>query len=170
MNWFFITVGYSGLSPKAPGTAGSLLALILGLGILLTLGSQTLFLAMALATVAGIKMIDTYEKESGIHDDKRIVIDELAGMWLALCIAPGIDLSVETLMNFESGAAVQVILAFVFFRLFDIKKPSYIGRIDRDVHGGMGVMGDDLLAGVAAGISAALCWQGWLKFSGFLAA
>ena len=119
---------------------------------MLTLGSQTLFLAMALATLVGIKMIDTYEQESGIHDDKRIVIDELAGMWLALCIAPGIDLSMETLMHFENGAAVQVILAFVFFRFFDITKPSYIGRIDRDVSGGKGVMGDDLLAGVAAGI------------------
>ncbi len=162
MNRFFITVGYSGLAPVAPGTVGSLVALVAGVLLLLFAGTQTLFLATILATVAGIKMIDLYEAQSGTHDDKSIVIDELAGMWLALGIAPGVKISTESLLDLSSGHAIMILCAFGFFRLFDITKPSYIGRIDRNVKGGMGVMGDDLLAGVAAGICAAMLWQIWL--------
>ena len=169
MNWFFITVGYSGLSPKAPGTAGSFVSLLMGVGILMTLGEQTLFYATILMAIAGVKAIDTYELKSGIHDDKRIVIDELVGMWLALAIAPGIALSSESLLHVSNGGLIQVVLSFVLFRVYDIKKPSYIGRIDRNVKGGLGVMGDDVLAGVAAGISAALIWQGWLRIAEYAA-
>ena len=55
-------------------------------------------------------------------------------------------------------------LAFIFFRLFDIWKPSIIGKIDRDVKGGLGVMGDDVVAGFAAGIASAGVYQLLLKF------
>ncbi|MEA3522906.1 MAG: phosphatidylglycerophosphatase A [Campylobacterota bacterium] len=163
MNWFFITVGYSGLAPKAPGTAGSFVSLILGVFILIYLGEETLFYAALLAMVAGVKMIDSYEARTQTHDDKRIVIDELVGMWLALAIAPGIKVDPNTLLHVSNGALIQIILSFVLFRIYDIKKPSYIGRIDRDVQGGIGVMGDDVLAGIAAGISSALLWQMWLQ-------
>jgi phosphatidylglycerophosphatase A len=54
---------------------------------------------------------------------------------------------------------IMAILAFVYFRLFDIWKPSIIGRIDREVKGGLGVMGDDIVAGIAAGIAAAGTYQ-----------
>ncbi len=165
MNWFFITLAYSGLSPKAPGTAGSFVALILGVLILVTLGEQTLFYAAILAGIAGVKAIDVYEQKSGIHDDKRIVIDELVGMWLALAIAPGVSVTCSTLLYVSNGELVQIVLSFILFRVYDIKKPSYIGRIDRDVKGGLGVMGDDILAGIAAGITSALLWQGWLKLT-----
>jgi len=167
MNWFFITVGYSGLAAKAPGTAGSFVALILGVFILIFLGEETLFYATLLAMIAGIKMIDVYEAKSHSHDDKRIVIDELVGMWLALAIAPGIKIGPQTLLHVNNGLLIQIIMSFIFFRIYDIKKPSYIGRIDRDVQGGLGVMGDDVLAGIAAGITSALLWQGWLKISNF---
>ena len=167
MNWFFITVAYSGLAPKAPGTAGSLLSLIFGVLILIFLGEETLFYATLLAIVAGIKMIDSYEAKSNSHDDKRIVIDELVGMWLALAIAPGIKIDPDTLLHVSNGVLIQIILSFVLFRIYDIKKPSYIGRIDRDVKGGLGVMGDDILAGIAAGISTAIIWQVWLKVLDF---
>lgn len=167
MNWFFITVAYSGLAPKAPGTAGSLLSLIFGVLILIFLGEETLFYATLLAIVAGIKMIDSYEAKSNSHDDKRIVIDELVGMWLALAIAPGIKIDPDTLLHVSNGTLIQIILSFVLFRIYDIKKPSYIGRIDRDVKGGLGVMGDDILAGIAAGISTAIIWQIWLKVLDF---
>lgn len=159
MQWFLLTVGYSGLLPKAPGTYGTLAALPIGVVILALLGPQTLFLATLLATVAGVKMIDAYEKSGGIHDDKRIVIDELAGIWLALCIAPGVSAPFASLLELDSGLAIQIVLSFIFFRLFDIKKPSIIGRIDREAKGGLGVMGDDLLAGVAAGVASAIVWQ-----------
>lgn len=83
---FFITVGFSGLSPKAPGTVGSFVALILGLFLLEFVHPSTLFLLSLLVTVIAVKQIDIYEKEVGIHDSSEIVIDELAGMWIALSI------------------------------------------------------------------------------------
>ena len=159
MNWFFLTVGYSGLAPKAPGTFGTLAALPFGIALLIYLGPQTLFLAAILVSIIAVKAIDRYEAQSGSHDDKRIVIDELAGMWFALSIAPGIAFGVDALGQWENGIAVQIVLSFLFFRLYDIKKPSIIGRIDREAKGGVGVMGDDILAGFIAGISSALVWQ-----------
>ncbi len=142
---FFLTVGFSGLSPKAPGTVGSFVSLIIGLFLLEFLHPSTLFLLSLLVTVIAIKQIDIYEKEVGIHDGKEIVIDELAGMWITLAIC-GIN---------SSNILIIAPIAFIFFRLFDIWKPSFIGKIDRDVKGGLGVMGDDVLAGIAAGIATA---------------
>uniref|UniRef100_UPI003F62F61B phosphatidylglycerophosphatase A family protein n=1 Tax=Thiomicrolovo zhangzhouensis TaxID=3131933 RepID=UPI003F62F61B len=163
LNWMFLTVGYSGLSPKAPGTVGTLVSLPAGMAILLFLGPQTLFLATILITLIAVKTIDAHEQAGNPHDDQRIVIDELAGMWLALAIAPGMMIAPEALTQWENGFAIQSLLGFAFFRLYDIKKPSMIGRIDREAKGGIGVMGDDLLAGVLAGISAAIAWQVILK-------
>lgn len=168
MNWFFLTVGYSGLSPKAPGTIGTLASLPLGIAILLYLGPQTLFLSALLITLIAIKSINAYEAASNNHDDQRIVIDELVGLWFALSIAPGIGFDMATLMQWNNGIALQIVLSFIFFRIYDIKKPSIIGRIDREAKGGLGVMGDDIIAGFAAGITAAIIWQVILK-SGLIA-
>lgn len=168
MNWFFLTVGYSGLSPKAPGTMGTLASLPLGVAILFYFGSQTLFLSALLITLIAIKRINLYEAKSGNHDDQRIVIDELVGLWFALSIAPGIGFDMVTLMQWENGIALQIVLSFIFFRIYDIKKPSIIGRIDRESKGGLGVMGDDIIAGFAAGITSALLWQVFIKVSTFL--
>ncbi len=164
MNWFFITLGYSGLSPKAPGTVGTLVALPLGMLILIYLDAQTLFLSALLISVIAIKSINKYEEISGIHDDKRIVIDELAGMWFALSVAPAISVSLGEVGMWENGFLIQSALSFVLFRYFDIAKPSIIGRIDRETKGGIGVMGDDIIAGFAAGIVSAIIWQGVLYF------
>ncbi len=147
LNKFFVTVGYSGLSPKAPGTVGSFVALILGMGLLQIISITTLFLLSLLISVIAVKQIDIYEKETGIHDSKEIVIDELAGMWIAMGVS-GI-----TAENWIMG-----IIAFIFFRIFDIWKPSIIGKIDRDVKGGWGVMGDDMIAGVFAGLCTSLTY------------
>ncbi|MBP6164046.1 MAG: phosphatidylglycerophosphatase A [Aliarcobacter sp.] len=151
---FFLTVGFSGLSPKAPGTVGSFVSLIIGLFLLQFLHVSTLFLLSLLVTVIAIKQIDIYEKEVGAHDSSEIVIDELAGMWIALSIC-GIN---------SSNFVIMAVLAFVFFRIFDIWKPSIIGKIDRDVKGGLGVMGDDVIAGIAAGIASAGVYQLIEKF------
>ena len=142
---FFLTVGFSGLSPKAPGTVGCFVSLIIGLFLLEFLHVSTLFLLAFLITAIAIKQIDIYEKEVGMHDGKEIVIDELAGMWIALAIC-GIN---------SENMIFMAPLAFIFFRIFDIWKPSIIGRIDREVKGGLGVMGDDVVAGIAAGIASA---------------
>ena len=146
---FFLTVGFSGLSPKAPGTVGSFVALILGVLLLQTIHVSTLFLLAILISVIAVKQINIYEEEVKEHDGKEIVIDELAGMWIALSIC-GIN---------DSNIIIMSILAFVYFRIFDIWKPSIIGRIDKNVKGGWGVMGDDLVAGIAAGIATAGTYQ-----------
>lgn len=168
MNWFFITLGFSGLAPKAPGTVGSLVSLVPGVLILIYLDAQTLFLATVLISLIAIKSINKYEQRTGIHDDKRIVIDELAGMWFALSVAPAAGVVPSEIMNLENGFLIQVLLSFALFRYFDIAKPSIIGRIDREAKGGVGVMGDDIIAGFAAGISSAALWQIWLKVQALL--
>jgi len=145
MRKLFLTFFYSGLSPWAPGTAGSIAAAIVGVILLQYLPVDTLLLLTILITIVGIKQINIYEKQTGTHDDKSIVIDEVVGLWLAFVIA--------------SDNWTQIALSFIFFRIFDIWKPSFIGRIDRNVKGGMGVMGDDLLAGLLAGICSSASWQ-----------
>ncbi|MDQ7068144.1 MAG: phosphatidylglycerophosphatase A [Sulfurimonas sp.] len=162
MNWFFLTLGYSGLAPKAPGTVGTLLSLPLGMLILIYFDTNTLFLATVLITLIAIKAINKYEEASKTHDSQNIVIDELVGMWLALSIAPAVGVTMNEVTQLENGFLIQSLLAFVLFRYFDITKPSIIGRIDREAKGGVGVMGDDIIAGVAAGISTAALWQGYL--------
>ena len=154
----FITLFYSGYAPKAPGTAGSIVALILGVIILLYLPPSNLFMFTIFISMLAVKQIDIYEKETGLHDDKKIVIDELAGMWLALSLAPGKPLELENLLNptLTDGSLIAIVLSFLYFRAFDIKKPSIIGKIDEKVKGGLGVMGDDIVAGIFAALSSAL--------------
>ncbi|MFP6072494.1 phosphatidylglycerophosphatase A [Helicobacter pylori] len=137
----FLTLFFSGYSKKAPGTIGSLVALLLGLPILI-FSANTLFLGAVFVGLIAIAQIDKEEEESKIHDSSYIVIDELVGMWLAMAIS-GLSLA-------------GVILSFIFFRIYDITKPSLIGKIDKEVKGGLGVVADDALAGVLAGLSALL--------------
>lgn len=137
----FLTLFFSGYSKKAPGTIGSLVALLLGLPIL-AFSANTLFLGAIFVGLIAIAQIDKEEEESKIHDSSYIVIDELVGMWLAMAIS-GLSLA-------------GVVLSFIFFRIYDITKPSLIGKIDKEVKGGLGVVADDALAGVLAGLSALL--------------
>ena len=149
MREFFLYGLNSGLLPKAPGTWGSIVGGILGYIILLFLPQSTLFLLTILITLIAVREINIYESQTKIHDDKRIVIDEIAGMWLAMSLA--------------GGSIIAVIFSFIYFRIFDIKKPSIIGKIDEKVDGGWGVMGDDLVAGIVAGILASASYQLYMK-------
>jgi phosphatidylglycerophosphatase A len=167
MNRFFITVGYSGLAPFAPGTFGTIASLPLGILILIYFDAYTLFLATALISIVAIKEINKYEERTQTHDDKSIVIDELAGMWFALSVAPAISVGMSDVTTLENGFLIQSLLSFVLFRYFDITKPSIIGRIDREAKGGIGVMGDDIIAGFTAGILSSAIWQGVLYFNLF---
>ncbi|WP_139519374.1 phosphatidylglycerophosphatase A family protein [Helicobacter pylori] len=137
----FLTLFFSGYSKKAPGTIGSLVALLLGLPILI-FSANTLFLGAIFVGLIAIAQIDKEEEETKRHDSSYIVIDELVGMWLAMAIS-GLSLA-------------GVVLSFIFFRIYDITKPSLIGKIDKEVKGGLGVVADDALAGVLAGLSALL--------------
>jgi len=152
----FLTFGGSGLSPKAPGTIGTLASLPVGLAILYYLGINTLFLVTLAITVIGIFEINKYEKATGMHDQQHIVIDEAAGMWLALMIAHSSALT----MTYPYAELLAIILSFATFRLFDIWKPSTIGWIDRELKGGMGVMLDDVLAGIAGGLLSVVILMG----------
>lgn len=115
--------------------------MLLGLPVLI-FSANTLFLAAILIGLIAIVQIDKEEEESKIHDSSYIVIDELVGMWLAMAIS-GLSLA-------------GVVLSFIFFRIYDITKPSLIGKIDKEVKGGLGVVADDALAGVLAGLSVLL--------------
>ncbi len=115
--------------------------MLLGLPVLI-FSANTLFLGAVLIGLIAIAQIDKEEEESKIHDSSYIVIDELVGMWLAMAIS-GLSL-------------VGVVLSFIFFRIYDITKPSLIGKIDKEVKGGLGVVADDALAGVLAGLSVLL--------------
>ncbi len=115
--------------------------MLLGLPVLI-FSANTLFLGAIFVGLIAITQIDKEEEESKIHDSSYIVIDELVGMWLAMAIS-GLSLA-------------GVVLSFIFFRIYDITKPSLIGRIDKEVKGGLGVVADDALAGVLAGLSALL--------------
>ncbi|GAA8272204.1 phosphatidylglycerophosphatase A [Helicobacter pylori] len=137
----FLTLFFSGYSKKAPGTIGSLVALLLGLPVLI-FSANTLFLGAIFIGLIAIAQINKEEEETKRHDSSYIVIDELVGMWLAMAIS-GLSLA-------------GVVLSFIFFRIYDITKPSLIGKIDKEVKGGLGVVADDALAGVLAGLSALL--------------
>jgi phosphatidylglycerophosphatase A len=120
----------TGYSPLAPGTCASLLALVLA-WILNPLAWWFLPAAVLLSCMAGVPLSFWAERRWGA-DPPRVVIDELAGQWLALVLLP--------------RSLVLYSLAFVIFRLFDIFKPWGIYRI-QEASGGWGVMLDDLLAG-----------------------
>ena len=150
MRRLFLTFFYTGLVPFAPGTFGTLAGAVPGVVILKIAPLSTLILLSVLITIIAIKEIDLEEQESKIHDSSYIVIDEVVGVWIALII---------------SGTTwIQIVLSILFFRLFDILKPSIIGRIDQNVKGGLGVMGDDIAAGFFAGLSSAIVYGAMLKF------
>ncbi|MDQ7083725.1 MAG: phosphatidylglycerophosphatase A [Sulfurovum sp.] len=144
----FLTFGGAGLSPKAPGTVGTLASLPVGLLILYYLGLESLFVATLAITVIGIFEINKYEKETGTHDLQHIVIDEASGMWISLMIA----YSMAITLSYPYAELLAIVFSFATFRLFDIWKPSTIGWIDRELKGGLGVMLDDVLAGFAGGL------------------
>lgn len=131
----------SGLVPRAPGTAGTLVAVPLYLSCVGLPGYAYLLVAVA-AFAVGIYVCGRTARALGVHDHPGIVWDEVVGYLVTMAWAP--------------SGAIWVVLGFVCFRLFDILKPWPIRAFDRSVHGGFGIMLDDLLAGFAAAASLAL--------------
>ena len=127
-----------GLARVAPGTVGSLAALPCAAGLWLLGGAWLLGTAVALVFLAGLWASARYAGAAGGGDPGAVVIDEVAGQWLALVLLPA-----------DPRAYV---LAFVLFRLFDIAKPWPIGWLDRTLEGGLGIMLDDLMAGLYAAV------------------
>lgn len=132
----FLSLGLgSGLSRFAPGTMGSLVAVLLYLPLSL-LPSWGYIAVLIIGTLVGIYLCEKTSAELGGHDHPAIVWDEFLGYWLTMLFAP--------------AGWSWIILGFVLFRLFDIWKPWPISLADRKVKGGFGIMLDDLLAGAYA--------------------
>ena len=133
----------SGLLPKAPGTWGSLAALPFAALISALGGPWSLLAASLLAFALGLWAAERYAESLGSADPGAVVIDEVAGMWLAL---------VPLALDLPSYA-----IAFLFFRVFDIVKLWPANMVERRLKGGLGIMADDMVAGAyAAAASLAL--------------
>ena len=128
----------SGASPWAPGTVGSLVALLLYL-LLPALAWWAYLLLLLLAFALGVWICETTSRALQIQDHPGIVFDEFVGLWISLFMLP---------------AGWQWPLAgFLLFRLLDIVKPWPIKWADREVHGGLGIMLDDAIAGIMAALT-----------------
>jgi len=126
----------AGLLPKAPGTWGSLAALPFAWIIVSTGGVAALAVATAVVSAVGWWAADRYVRQTGVADPSEVVIDEVAGQWLTLLVVPA------DLWFYLAG--------FALFRLFDIRKPWPVSWADRCLPGGLGVMVDDIFAGLYA--------------------
>ncbi len=137
---FFATGFYSGTIPKAPGTMGSLVALVIYciIGVVFKEKSEKIIsLLFAFGTFPAIIICDQAEKMFSEKDPQRVVIDEFFGMWLTFIFLP---------FSFASA-----IIGFILFRIFDIIKPFPINSL-QSIKGGLGIMIDDLFAGAYARI------------------
>ena len=132
----------AGLVPRAPGTAGTLVAAALWLALFAPLPWWAQGVVCTVAAVFGVWLCDRAVAALGVDDPPGIVWDEFAGVWLALWLA--------------GGAWLAVALAVVLFRVLDILKPGLVGVAERCWTGGLGVMADDLVAGALAGVCAAI--------------
>ena len=122
----------SGLSPRAPGTVGSLVGLVLFLP-LLTVPMLVQIAVVVAGLIIGIFWSQRVAQALSIKDPGIIVWDEFVGMWIAMLWIPGL---------------YWLPVAFVVFRLLDILKPWPVGWADRELEGGLGIMVDDVLAGL----------------------
>jgi len=129
---FFALGGGLGLAPKAPGTFGTLLGIPL---LFLMPQNLAAYLVVVLVLFAfGVWCCHVCARELGVHDHPGIVWDEVVGYLITMVMLP--------------RTALWVLAGFVVFRIFDIVKPWPISWVDRQVHGGLGIMLDDVLAAV----------------------
>jgi len=138
----------------APGTIMS--AIAIPLGILIALhggGGMGLLGSSIIVLVIGILACGDHVRETGRDDPSECVIDELAGQWLACSFAM---LTLGGLLPFNGISIPDFAIAFVLFRLFDIWKPWPVSWADQNLKGGLGVMTDDMIAGLMAGAGVVL--------------
>ncbi len=141
IRWLATAVATLGVGkiPKAPGTWGSLLAVLVWKAIM-PVNLTIQLVSIVVAFIMGWVATRYYEKFYDKHDPKEVVIDELVGMWMVMVVF--------TLSSLPSW--MDVALGFLLFRLFDIWKPFPVGWIDRRVPGAFGTMIDDVAAAVMA--------------------
>ena len=127
----------SGLVPKAPGTAGTLAAIIPWLWFSqLSLLNYSIILIFS--SLLGVYLCGKTSKDLGVHDHSGIVWDEFCGFWLTMIAVP--------------AAWQWLVIGFVLFRFFDIVKPWPISWLDKKLSSGFGIMIDDIVAGIFAWI------------------
>ena len=144
------TLGPVGMLP-APGTAGSFAAIIMAAVITHQAGIGGLVVALVIVVLLAFPAIDAHYRKTGIKDAGPVVIDEVIGQWLPLLLLPPFSL--------DKGSLIGYGLAFILFRLFDITKPGPIRKAEA-LPGAAGVIADDVLAGIAAGVIIAAIFFG----------
>ena len=137
VHWLAFGFG-SGFAPKAPGTLGSVVATLLYLP-LAELPLVIYCVLVVLGFVAGVWICGSTSRQLGVHDHGGIVWDEFVGVWITLTGVPP-NLS-------------GMLFGFLLFRLLDIVKPWPIKCADKKIHGGLGIMLDDAIAGILASAS-----------------
>ena len=131
--WHLLATGFgSGLSPIIPGTMGTLASIPFYL-LLVQLPFPIYVILVVVSCIIGIKICQVTSDDMGVHDHGSIVWDEFAGYFITMIAAP--------------AGWVWIVIGFALFRLFDILKPWPIKWADQKVHGGLGIMLDDILAG-----------------------
>ncbi len=137
----------TGRSPWAPGTVGTLPGLVLA-WFLWNAGPTVYLVIMTLVVIIAIWVSGRTADLLGVHDDPRIVIDEIAGILVTLALVP--------------PSVPALVAGFVLFRLLDISKPPPISTIDQRLRGGFGIVADDVVAGLGAN----LCLQLLFRWGG----
>jgi phosphatidylglycerophosphatase A len=133
-----VAVGFgSGLANKAPGTFGTLAAIPFYY-FMSFLSVESYIAIIVLSSALGIWICHITSRDMGAHDHKAIVWDEFVGYWITMLMVP---FSIQ-----------WAIVGFILFRFFDILKPYPISWLDKKVHGGFGIMIDDIVAGIFAGL------------------
>lgn len=134
----FLALGFgSGLAPKAPGTFGTLAAIPVFLLLIILMPTPLPYaITVIVMGVAGIYICGKAADDVGVHDHPAIVWDEFVGFFITMFMVP---------VSWQS-----ILVGFLLFRLFDIVKPWPISFIDKKMTGGLGIMFDDVLAGMFA--------------------
>lgn len=134
--WHFIAFGFgTGAIPFAPGTFGTLIAIPFYLAIR-NFPNSIYLITVLIITVGSIWLCDKVSRELNVNDHQGMCLDEIVGYLVTMYAAPH---------NFKS-----ILIGFILFRLFDIWKPQPIQYVDQKIHGGFGMILDDVLAGIYA--------------------
>ncbi|TVR40493.1 MAG: phosphatidylglycerophosphatase A [Planctomycetota bacterium] len=160
--WTIATAGGAGCLRPMPGTWGSIWAAVIALAIVFWTPSSAwgaVFCALTLlSSFAGWWACPWAIRHYGRSDPSQVVIDEVAGLWLALAL---LALVLPSLM--QTAAIGTIVIAFLWFRLFDVWKPWPISRLER-LPGATGIMADDLAAGLAAALFTAFSLVAWMQW------
>ena len=146
---FLATLGGLGLSPIGPGTVGSIFGWLIFIVLSHFINTISLVIFTVFVIISSVHISNTVTKDLIEKDHKSIVIDELAGIWLAM-------IPVIFIASSQYERSIYALLALIIFRIFDILKPFPISYIDKNFKDGLGVVLDDIIAAIFAAFFASL--------------